>query len=326
MAIPANPRDFNKLAYSAGNVVLGGSPGEGCSVKNRSVYPAGDYTVDATPPQIRVFDGVTDRGIASIPATLAGAMSDAIVSMIAANGTVYLTTLDTGTTSADWTGRVFQFNPDSGDLTQLGAAFGSGEVPYALAWHMGRLWVGTNNTIGTVGKVYFFRPDIDTSWTMDQSLSKGVCSMLSYKGKLYIGCDSAAASFALLEMRDDAGAYTTSLTATGGTARVNNGFLSLCEFGGNLYAGYFNNDTTKVAKIYKFDNASWTNPYSGSGTTLAPYIHMFTDLDAVLYIVGGGLLIQGVLLSTIDGSSFTDLSAQLLGSATCLPLHAVLAL
>jgi len=47
---------------------------------------------------------------------------------------------------------------------------------------------------------------------------------------------------------------------------------------------------------------------------------------AVMYVVGGGLLIQGVLLSTPDGTTYTDLSAQLFGPATCLPLHAMLVL
>lgn len=325
MAVPADPRDYDKLDFATGNAaVFGGSPGEGTMYKRRLVYPADAYIVDTDAPQIRSFDGITDRGIASIPNDEDGNICKAIVSMIAANGTVYLTTLDSGTNDTDWEGRVFQFDPDSGDLTALGLPFSGGHIPYALAWHMGRLWVGTNKGNGDPGTVWFFRPGIDTTWTLDHTNAAGsVCAMLSFQGNLYVGVDAVAATFGKVLVRDDAGAYTTSDTGSGGSATVNNGYYSLCEFNGKLYAGYFNNDTPKIARIREFDGATWSTVYTGATTTLIPFVQMFVD-TGTLYVIGGSLLIQAVLLSTVDGVSYTDLSANLAGPATGLPLHGVL--
>ncbi|MCU1430096.1 MAG: hypothetical protein JWL83_4096, partial [Actinomycetia bacterium] len=73
MSAPGNPRDYSKLPFAVGNAaIFGGSPGEGMIFNNRLVYPLGDYTPGVTLPQLRVFDGITDRGVASIPKNVDG--------------------------------------------------------------------------------------------------------------------------------------------------------------------------------------------------------------------------------------------------------------
>lgn len=315
---PADPRTWAKIAvWATGNTnVFGGSPQAACVQDNCLVYPASGYTVGTDYPPIRSFNGRGDRELCRLPPTVAGTIPKAVLSMLAANGTIYLTTFDSGTTSANWNGRVFELNVSTGVLTVLGTVFANGEMPYALAWHMGRLWCGTNNGIGTVGKVYFFRPGIDTAWTQDFATSTltagGVLSMASFLGKLYVGTDNAAASRGKVLVRDTAGAYTLSQTGAGSaTAAINNGYLALTVFGANLYASYWNNDPTlATSKIEKFTGSAWSTVYTGALGTLRPYIVLKEDAGN-LFAVGGGKPHVGVLLSTATGTSWTDLTAEL---------------
>ena len=327
---PKDPRTWAQIvSFATGNAgMLGGSPAASCTTNNRLIYPGSDYTVGTTYPSIRIFDGSFDHELCRLPPTTTNTVPKALMTMLAANGTIYVTTLDSGTSSADWAGRVMQLDIDSGTLVPVGdAPFTTGQLPYALAWHAGRLWCGTNKGDGTAGKVYFFRPGIDAAWTLDHTLSTdsvgGVDSMLSFGGKLYVGSDNAAASFAKILVRDTAGAYTTSDTGSGGTARANNGFLSMVVFGTNLYASYWNQDTPAVAKIRKFDGTTWTTSFTGATTTLRPYIVLLVD-NAALFAFGGGCSLSAAILSTPDGTTWTNLTAELPDTTeTLLPVIGV---
>ncbi len=327
--VPHDPRTWANISAwaTAGTGMLGGSPAASCVFANRTFFPATGYTVGTHYPPIYVFDGGFNHELAQLPPTSTNGVPKAVMSMLSANGTIYLTSFDSGTSSADWAGRVFELDRISGILTPIGAPFTTGEMPYALAWHMGRLWLGTNNGIGTVGKVYYFRPDIDTAWTLDHSLSTeslgGVDSMLSYKGKLYVGSDNAAGSRGKILVRDSAGAYTVSDTGSGGTASVNNGYLAMAVFEDNLYASYWNDDTPDTSLIRKFDNTSWTTAYTGASTTLRPFILLLVDSEE-LFAIGGGGLMTGAIVRTDDGTTWTNLTAQLPESdKTLLPIYGV---
>lgn len=323
-SVPRDPRGFVETttfsSSSASN--LGGFPGPAGVWRNHLIYAKGGYTVGTTSPTIRIFDGTFDREVVTIPLAASSTVSKAVMSILVANDTVYVSTFDSGTSSADWSGRVFTLDPDRGTLTPLGDPFPVGHMPYALAWHLGRLWVGTNRQVASSsGKVYFFRPDIDTAWTQDYDLSSasqgGVTSLLSYKGLLYVGCSAPAATFAKVLVRSGAGVYTTSDTGTGGTATANNAFLALAEFEGKLYASYFNNDATKISKIRSFDNSSWSTAYTGASGTLVPFLGFPVDLAAgILLAIGGGVGYNVALVSTPDGSSWTDRTAFLDQDAT----------
>lgn len=314
--VPGEPRAWADISVwaTSDTGMLGGSPAASCLYRNHLLYPATGYTVGTQYPPIRVFDGSFDHELCRLPPTTSNTVPQAVLSMLTANGTIYLTTFDSGTSSATWAGRVLQLDLDSATLTPIGDGFSGGEMPYALAWHQGRLWVGTNNGIGTVGKVYWFRPGIDTAWTLDHATSAesagGVDALISYGGKLYVGTDNAAASRGKVLVRDSAGAYTISDTGTGGTAHVNNGYLAFAVLGANLYASYWNNDATAISLIKKFDGTTWTTAYTGASTTLRPFM-VLTLAQQVLFAVGGGKLLAGALVSTPDGTTWTNLTAQL---------------
>lgn len=292
---------------------LGGFPGPSCIWENHLVYAEGGYVVGTDQPVIRIFDGRFDREVLRLPKNADGSVPKCVVTMLTANGTVYLTTYDSGTTSADWAGHIYALTIESAQLTPIGAQFTTGQLPYALAWHLGRLWCGTNRQSSAAsGKVSFFRPGVDTAWTDDHTLSTdsqaGVASMLSYKGKLYVGCTAAAATFAKVLVRSELGVYTTSDTGTGGAAAANNGYIALAEFEDNLYASFFNPDTPNISKIRKFNNSSWSTAYTGAGTTLRPYVGFPQD-SGFLLAIGGGAGYSASLVSTEDGTTWSDRTA-----------------
>lgn len=306
---PTNPRSYVEVAaFATGSAsTMGGFPGVAGTFQNRLVYADGGYVVGTDQPTIRMFDGNSDREVCVIPKTAAGAVPKAVMSILVTNGTIYISTLDSGTDATDWAGRVFELTIETGQLTPIGTPFTGGHVPYALAWHAGRLWCGTNTGDPTVeGTIRFFRPGVDSDWTTEHTLAVGcVSALLSYKGLLYVGCTAPAASFALVLVRSAANAYSTSLTTTGGTAAANNAILSMAEFDGNLYAGFWNADTPSVAKIYKFDNASWSTAYTGSGDTIVPFVGLASDND-ILYAIGGSMPFEAVLLTTANGTAWND--------------------
>jgi hypothetical protein len=324
---PKHPRHWDKIAgFATGAAsMLGGSPGAGVTYNNHMFYAGDDYTVDGTAPQIRTFDGTSDRLFVSVPPVSGTTQTKAVISMILVGTKIYFSTYDSGTTSANFSGRVFELDILSGDIVQLGSAFSGGELPYTLVFHMDRLWLGTNKTNGTAGKIYYFRPGIDTAWTTDKDLSAipagGACSLASFNGTLYIGCDAAAATAAKVVARDSLGAYTVSDTAA--TTNQNNGYLSMLVFGTALYAGYWNPATD--ALIRQFNGTSWATVYTGVGTgvggTIRPYIGMFQS-DGTLFVVGGGSALQASLVSSSNGTAWSDNTPFLTGpvTETALPI------
>jgi hypothetical protein len=330
--VPKNPRSFDEVASFATGAVayLGGFPGCGISLNNRLIYAADSYTVGTDAPPIRLFDGTSDRELIRLPKTAALVVPKAVLSMLATNGTIYLSSYDSGTTSADLAGRIFILDPQDTTLTPLGNdVFTAGQLPYALAWYNGSLWVGTHRQDGAqVGRLYRIRPGQETTWTLDHTFGAGegcVASLASFQGSLYCGMTNAAGTFAKVFARDALGAFTTADTGVGGAATAGNGYPYLYVFGGNLYASFWNNDTPKIAKIRKYDGTSWTTAYTGSAGTLTPYIGMFED-SGYLFALGGGLLLQAALLRTQNGTSWTDLSAFLQGTATLVPCFGSLVL
>lgn len=319
---PAAPRGFVEVtAFATGATKwAGGFPGVSTTFNNHLVYAAGGYVVGTTSPSVRIYDGLTDRSIASLPNTSGGSVPRAVTTMITANGVVYLATFDSGTSSADWVGRIFSLNIENGQLTPIGNPLTTGHFPYALCWHAGRLWCGTHRQNTAVsGKVFYIRPGIDTDWTADYDLAtssvSSVTSLVSFQGKLYVGTNNAAASFAKVLVRDTAGTYTTSLTLSGGAATAGNGVPALVEFSGALYASFYNADTPVISSIRKFDGSSWSTAYTASGSTLVPFIAFPTD-GAVLVAIGGGVGISAVVIKTPDGSSWTNQSVFLSQPAT----------
>lgn len=327
---PKDPRTWGQIAtFATGSTaMLGGSPGIAGAFHNRLIYAASDYTVGVTSPPIRIYSGSFDRELCRLPPTAAGAMATAIVSLLVANGTIYLSTLESGSSSADWVGRVFALDLDTAALTPIGAAFGTGHVPYALAWHNGQLWCGTHRQASDVpGKIFRIRPDLlEATWTEDVTLASGsVAALCSWHGSLYAGTTAPAATFGQMLQRAADGTWSAVDTGSGGTATANNGYLACGAFGAALYASYWNGDTPAVAKIRSTtDGMTWTTRYTGAAGTIRPFIVLTVD-DGELFAIGGGAGLTAAILRTPDGTTWTDLTAELPDQdKTALPAVAAL--
>lgn len=147
----------------------------------------------------------------------------------------------------------------------------------------------------------------------------GVGCMLPYGDDLYVGLYQEASAFATVQKVTPANVLSTSTTAApGGTARSYNGFTSMVEFEDNLYAGYWNDDTTDICEIYKFDGASWTSVKTISGAGARPWI-VFHVHGGKCYAYGGGDAQTGILYSTSDGATWTDISSLLPTSREAVP-------
>ena len=320
---PGLPRANQIAAISSGNhSTLGGSPGASVVLDNK-LYYAGTYTLASGPPTIFVWNGTTDIEFCRIPNNpdTSNTYAVGIMSMLVANGTIYLSTIDGGTDNTDFRGRVFQLSTVTGSLTLLGTTFTTGYLPYALAWHGGRLWAGTHTgTLSDTGRVYYFRPGVDTTWTLDHTTAANVgnvCSLQSFRGQLYAGLMGAAANFATIKQRDSSGTWTVVRTAApGGTAGAGNAFLQMFVFSGSLYATYWNDDTTNVAEVHKYDGTSWSTAFSAStATTRIPLMRAFVD-NSTIFLAGGGLGISAGLLTSTDGSTYTDRDGSIPSSNT----------
>jgi hypothetical protein len=310
---PANPRswkDFSGFATGAA-AMLGGSPGLAAIFRNRLVYAASGYVVGTGAPPIRVFDGAYDRELTTLPPTSSGP-AQAVVSLLVANGTIYLSTWDAGTTPATWTGRVFSLDLESATLTPIGGPFPAGHLPYALAWLNSQLWCGTQRQNASSGKVFAIRPG-DAAWTEDHDLGAAgsVGALVAFHGSLYVGTTAAAATFGQVLKRAADGTYSMVDIGTLGAATANNGYLAFAVFLDALYAGYWNNDATPIATIRRSaDGVTWTTAYSGAAGTLRPFIALMVDAGW-LYGIGGGLGLTAAVVATQDGASWTDLTPQL---------------
>ena len=319
------------------------------------VTTAGTPTTDAR-GSIRRTNGYTDEQVAWIPSnpwnTDARQVS-VVVSMLAANGGVYVCTCDKGqsltgesvSTNPDW-GRVFFINltwnqnlaaagiqqPALLALTEVNmddptAPVGFARAPYSLAWYLDRLFVGGYQSDGTENEatIHYSQPDLVPilDLKLDTPYFRASC-MATYKGKLFAGYqmrDTGVGVIGFSTIRERVAApstpgadpWSTSLTATGGSAVAENLFASMVVFKDNLYASYFN--FTQTAKIYKFDGTTWTTQYTASTAPTRAALYLFVDTNSagteILYAFGYSESSTMTWLSSTDGTTFTDRSTTL---------------
>lgn len=310
---PSNPRaaaipdGWEALLWTAAN----GMPGSAAVVNNKLYYAADSYTPGTDGAPIWVFDGTVDKKFSEIPKN-SGAAYCAILSMIAVGTTIYLTVYDDDNAVTSPRGRVFSLDTSTGALLQIGAEF-SAVAPYPICWHMGRLWIGTCDT-ANAGKVYFFRPGIDTAWTLDRTLGSGMnCTVLvSYKGELFAGGHGNPAP---MDKRNSVGTWAS--TTTFGAA--NSEITSAVVLGDNLYVAY-TPTVSGLGIIAKYNGSAWSTAYN-PGTT-GWYPAAWVD-NNIMFFGGGGHNTNNVLVSTPDGSVFTDRSANLTTVSTFCGLACV---
>jgi len=335
---PKDPRRWNQIAtFATGSAaMLGGSPGIAGVYHNRMVYAASDYTVGTTAPPLRIYDGSFDRELCRLPPTSTSTVATAVLALLIANGTIYVSTFDSGSSSADWVGRVFALDLNTATLSPIGAPFPAGHLPYALTWHNGMLWCGTHRQATDVaGKIFRIRPDIaDPAWTEDATLAVGfnVAALCSWHGILYAGTTAPAGTFAQIRARATDGTWSVVDTGSGGTATANNGFLAFCPFGPALFASYWNADTPAIARVrVTRDGTSWSTSYGGAAGTLRPFIVLTVDKDALFAIGGGAHLTAAIVRCVLTpdglGELWSDLTLELPDTdKTALPAVATLVL
>lgn len=317
-----SPSPFDDLQMFRGRAVSDGK---------KIIYPGNTYTqypaAGHTPPNIRMWDGTTDRQIGLVPynPTIAATSNSlGVFDMLLDGTTVYFSVWDGGTYS-NFNGRVFSLDTTTYALKQIGESFGAaagelaGGTPAALALHGGYLWAGTGfgtNGAGGTGKVYRIRPTVDTAWTLDTTFAanESVVSLVSYSGLLYAGLYIDAAAVARLMVRSAAGAWSASTTTGGTPGTIGSSWTSLTVFGTNLYAGRLHSDSPNSASsIHKYDGSSWTNVKTLTTASASPlrvlgsFVH-----NGVLYfssnVTDDGIFNSGRISYSSNGSSWTDLT------------------
>lgn len=313
------------LYYAKNMVTIGGTP-----------------TVDVR-GELRRTNGYTDESVARIernPWNTDTVQANRIVSMLAANGGIYITVCDKGVTAGgeavgtndDW-GRVLFYNTSTRMLTEVNmenptvAAAGLPRTPYALAWYVDRIFFGSvqSDGVNNQATISYGQPDLAPvlELTRDTPFFRTTC-MAVYKGELFAGFQMRDTGVGNIEFAQVYGRvaahatsgtspWTTRLTAGGGIAQANNILAAMVVFKDNLYVSFFNN--TQTAKIYKYDGTTWTTQYTATTTVTRAPLNLFVDTNSagteILYAFGLSENSTMTWLSSTDGTTFTDRTATL---------------
>ena len=232
-------------------------------------------TASSDAPPFNMFDGTNDTTIAQVPfnpgsgATPGDTDSYSILDTCLHKGEIYLSCYDPAGGSPDRNGRVFKLDYITGQLTQVGNAFGDGTgevaggMPWALCSYQGLLFVGVYGITGAgVGRVYRINTAVENAtWTDDAvgtAINGYVTSMRQYRGNLYIGCmEDDGATEPVIFQRTAGGAYSVVKTGTG--VDGGNYWAILGEFDSDLYAVNINvAGTPDTNEIWQFDGTTWT--------------------------------------------------------------------
>lgn len=318
-ARPRPPRGAvnNSSPFDEDNPLFG-YPGHAVAFENRMIYAANNYTIGADLPPIRVWNGTSDYQLAVVPRDGSGNIPKCVTTIVNGDGAIYFGTWDTGTSSANVSGRIMELDPNSGQMTNVGNVNSlTGYIPWSLWFHNGELWAGLHRSDTTAGRIYRIKPNEQSTWTLDRDLttdSVGGCTLINaFQGKMYFGSTAASGTFAKFGNRDTAGTYSLIYTGTGGTAQDHNGFNAACVFGDNLYFSYWNPDATPVSLIKKYDGTTVTTAFTVTSVANVPIIGMFVH-DGVLYALGSkvsGTTWTSVLLTTTDGTTWDDRTGDL---------------
>lgn len=293
-------------------------------LNNKIYYASSDYTVGTGHPPIRVFDAASDEVIARVPFNFDVSSTTpptAIVTMLAANGQIYFSTIDGGTNSGTSGGTlqcsVYSLDPSTGAIKKLGATFATGTVPTALCFAYGKLWAGVsiNSTAGTTtGFVYWIRPDIGTAWTLDNtfgSTESFIADLAVFQGQIYAAIEKNT-SGGIIYVRSSLGVWSSSDT----TGRPF-GLLVWPDENSPvntpapaLFANAANGaDNTTIRKL---SGGSWSSVFTNSNQSMGLWsanAYVSGALAPVLWAGGGG---NEFVHTSPDGSTWTtiDLSGN----------------
>jgi len=183
-----------------------------------------------------------------------------VLDVLAVGALLYFTTTQAGVGGPNGQlVRVFRFLPSSGVLTQIGNTIdaggaGSGELAGGLAFAYGNLFLGISTSAFLPGRVYRILPDIETTWTLDETLPAGhdLISIGTFAGELYVGTHLTG-GLSLIRKRTSAAVWSTSFTGAS-----NDGYIGpLIEFDSKLFAGWWRSTGPQLL-VQVFDGTSWT--------------------------------------------------------------------
>jgi hypothetical protein len=273
------------------------------------LYPGNDYTQDTNPPIVVLWDGSASVTVTAVQAP--GSISNstaapifAIVDMFVAEGKLYLLTHEPGGSSTHNCGQVLSLDLDSGVLRQIATAFSGtspeidGGAPSCMAYYKGQLFVGLNGEATTdgIGKIVRCFPDVDTTWTTDVSnLSGHVSSLCVFKGKLYAGTQSSAASAEkIYERSPTAGTWAAVFTGVG--AGANGHVTSLTVYSDAIYAVQYHATAPTIHIKTSTDGVTWTTDRdvdSADSGAVGNLPGQMAVLSSKLYVVFRSLTVGG---------------------------------
>lgn len=227
------------------------------------IYPGASYTSGTSAPTLVYWDGATAAEITRIPngPSAAGTgLALYVGDMIAANGKVYFIVQDD---NAATIGRVMSLDISTGQLAQVGNAWGSGTgqindgLPGALCWYQGQLFAG--ESVSASPKVWRIYPDIDAAWTQDAvagvATDDAILSMCEFKGDLYASTRGSGVGVGKIYKRAaSSSAWSQVHTVTGSASAIN----GLITYDGALYALDREGSTPRLHVLKSTDGASWS--------------------------------------------------------------------
>ena len=290
LAIWKDPTAYYTLAANVARMgaVFGG----------RLYYAGADYTPGTTSPTIRVFNGSEDKELCKIlPATTKG-----VTGFFAQKGSLYVLTLDSGTTDADFVGSIYKLE-SNGHLTKQGDSLPTGYVPTALIVYNDKIYVGASRlTTTNEARVYWLDPlSSTTAWTADVTLDADdyqVTGFASFKGLLYLTTkNGGGATKGKIRQRSLAGSWST----VDSTVNNTGSYEDIIAWEGYLYASSRNYDaTTNLATIRRSsDGSSWATV--ANAATPGTGFGIFTIIGLRLFSMG----LVG-LQHTLNGTSWTS--------------------
>ena len=337
----ARPADaFN--AFNAVEILTN----RGCQSETLFLYP-GDYT-RGNPQPIRAYDSSVDLELFKVPLNpktisdqgLADyALRDGCIpNMKLVDNKLYFASMDWVKQATGAYSRVFEYDFDTGVLTQIGQQCSGWDGDVAAAstagttgpasqafrcveFHQGYLYAGVggidDGTNSTGAGVYRIRPGIEDTWVYDfdnsgaadTDLESPVC-MASYKGKLYVGMHDRNTATARVMVRGADGSYTQSTTAGTGNGSA---WVDMIVFGDNLYACHLdNNGASSISTIRKFDGTTWSTVKTIDTGTASPRCGVSMAIhNSRLYVLAINSLKNGVVTHTADGTTWTDQTSNL---------------
>lgn len=244
------------------------------------------------------YDGSSDQVVLTVPSTVSPSVALECYAGIGYHaGHFYFGVKDDGVNY----GTVFKFDITTGQLTMVVGTLG-GYSALAICSYLGQLFVaGSDMSSGAAPNCFIFRcePATATAWVTDSAnLGGPICSMVNFKGNLYMASGSLNAAVALtITKRTPSGVYSTVFTdATPWDVQTGGAMI---EFNDTLFA-YMGG---KVVK-------------STDGTAWSTDLDVFATYGSLQYVSGLPVIFNGELYWAFREFTGTEDNSRILKRTT----------